>query len=171
MGFPLLHPHGWKKLHPKITSGSGGMVCPQVPLPDAASLVGFGELSWRAPKVRISCGRMGQNIPDVIPVFMWTFMSLIFQVIFFQLSVIVITVIVGFSGSFRTTSYCFIQLLSLLLLHLSRDSTDLSSNPHDSHADSHAVWLKKEVLYFMTGLIYISQRSVSIFIYSHLSFT
>lgn len=37
VGFPPLHPHGWRKLHAKIISRSGGMVCPQVPPPDAAS--------------------------------------------------------------------------------------------------------------------------------------
>lgn len=38
VGFPPLHPYGWRKLHANIIGRSGGMVHPQVPLPDAPSL-------------------------------------------------------------------------------------------------------------------------------------
>lgn len=179
VGFPPLHPHGWRKLHAKIISRSGGMVCSQVLPPDGASPGGLGELWWRAPKVKISCERVVQSIHDVIPVFMWAFMlhlkqhlCLQYFKIFFQL--FVITIILGVSGSFSAASCCYIKLLSLLLLHLSGDSTGLSPNPHfrnGSHVNSRAVRLENELLCFMTGFVYMIPRSVSIFIYDHLSFT
>lgn len=70
VGFPPLHPYGWREQHANIIGRLEGWFIPrslclmQLPWRD------LRELCWGASKVKILCERMVQSIRDVILVFM-----------------------------------------------------------------------------------------------------